>query len=308
MSAPRVLVFAYRDVGHGCLETLLARGANLIGVFTHGDAAGEHIWFPSVAALAQAHAIPVYAPERIAAPEWIALVRRLAPELILSFYYRRLLPPEILAVPRLGAFNMHGSLLPKYRGRAPINWALVHGERETGATLHVMEARADAGDIVDRQAVPIGPEDDIGAVSARVAEAARRVLERNLEALLGGTAPRRPQDESQATTFPARTPEDGRIDWRRSAAEIFNLVRAVTHPYPGAFTEHGGRRFTIWWARPVPRTGAARPGEVLSGAPLRVAAGNGALDIIEWQGSLDPRPQRGTGHGLPDGAVLGGAS
>lgn len=307
MIEPRVVVFAYRDVGHGCLGALLARRVNVVAIFTHADEAEENIWFESVAALAQAHAIAVHTPDDVNTPEWIARIRELAPDLILSFYYRRLIAPEILQLARLGAFNMHGSLLPKYRGRAPTNWAILRGERETGATLHLMVKRPDAGDIVDQEAVPIGPEDTIRDVSLRVVSAARRVLERSLENLLAGRAPRRPQDETQATYFSARTPEDGRIDWRCGAIEIFNLIRAITHPFPGAFTEHAGQQFIIWWARPVAVRGIWRPGEVIRLLPLRIATGNGCLDVVEWQTRSDMHTEPGISRRLQAGVVLGEA-
>ena len=304
MADPNVVVFAYRDVGYECLQTLLARGVRVVAVFTHANDANENIWFPSVAALARSRRVPVYTPQNINTPEEIVRVRAFAPHLIFSFYYRQLIAPEILQLARVGAFNLHGSLLPMYRGRAPINWAILHGERETGATLHAMVNRPDAGDIVDQQAVPIGPEDTVREVSARVTAAARLVLERQLDNLLAGRAPRRPQDETRASYFGGRRPEDGRIDWRRSAVDIFNLIRAVTHPFPGAFTEHDGRRFTIWWARPVPSESLWRPGEVVTVLPLRIATGAGCLEVIEWQRSDDAEPVRGVGHGLRAGAVL----
>jgi len=191
---------------------------------------------------------------------------------------------EILSVPRLGAFNMHGSLLPKYRGRAPINWAILNGEKQTGMTLHHMVKKADAGDIVDQEAVPIGNEDTAQDVFGKAVKAARLVLERQLDALTAGTAPRHVQDESQATTFGGRKPEDGRIDWTASADSIYNLVRAVTQPYPGAFTEVDGKKMLVWWAKPAgPAKGT--PGEVLSLDPLLVATGKGSLELInmEWE-------------------------
>ena len=179
---------------------------------------------------------------------------------------------------------MHGSLLPKYRGRVPVNWAIINGERSTGVTLHHMVKRADAGDIVDQEAVPIGPDDTAREVFNRVVSASRRVLERQLEVIKAGTAPRRAQDESQATTFGGRKPEDGRIDWRQGASQIYNLVRAVTQPYPGAFTKVQGRKLFIWWAKPLPGVGGT-PGQVIAVDPLVIATGSGSLEIVnaEWE-------------------------
>jgi methionyl-tRNA formyltransferase len=200
---------------------------------------------------------------------------------------------------------MHGSLLPKYRGRVPINWAVLNGERETGATLHHMVKRADAGDIVDQESVPIGPDDTAFDVFNKVTIAARKVLERQMDAIKAGMAPRILQDESQATLFGGRRPEDGRIDWTQSAERIYNLIRAVTHPYPGAFTDFNGQRLFIWQAKPLGR-GEGRPGTVLSIDPLRVATGSGSLEITryQWEGDHEESAADVT-HDLRAGAVLG---
>lgn len=303
MTEPRVLVFAYHDVGYECLDLLVARAANVVAVFTHEDDANEQIWFKSVARLAREHGIDVHTPNAINNPEWVERIRALQPNLIFSFYYRHLIAPEVLDLARLGAYNMHGSLLPKYRGRAPVNWAVLNGESETGATLHVMVQRPDAGDIVDQEHVPIGAQDTARDVFTKVTAAARAVLERQLDNLLTGRAPRRPQNEAEATYFGGRRPEDGRIDWRREASSIFNLVRAVTRPYPGAFTDFRGRQFYIWWARPS-TSDKGLPGEVVATSPLTIATGRGRLEIVEWQWQAQAARHDDT-HGLPRGAILG---
>ncbi len=302
---PRILVFAYHNVGHECLGVLIRRRQNVVGVITHEDDPKEEIWFRSVASVARQLGIPVYTPGSASTPEWTERIRAMAPDLIFSFYYRNMIKEEILRLPRLGAFNIHGSLLPKYRGRVPVNWAVLNGETGTGATLHHMVKRADAGDIVDQEAVPIGPDDTAVDVFNKVTQAARAVLERQLDAILEGNAPRTPQDESQATTFGGRKPEDARIDWTAGSERIYNLIRAVTHPYPGAFTEARGKRFFIWTAKPLER-GAGRPGEVLSTSPLRVAAGMGSLEIVrcQWEGERERDASAGD-HGLRAGMVLG---
>lgn len=299
-AGPRIVVFAYHDVGYECLRLLLSHGANVVAVFSHEDSPGEEIWFRSVGALAREHGLALYTPASVNTAEWIDRIRALRPDLIFSFYYRNMISEDILALAPLGAFNMHGSLLPRYRGRAPVNWAIVHGETQTGATLHVMVKRADAGDIVDQQAVDIGPEDTARDVFGKVTNAARIVLERQLENLLAGRAPRRRQDESKADYFSGRSASDGRIDWHRSVRDIFNLIRAVTHPYPGAFTEFGSRRFYIWWARPVDCAPAA-PGEVISVSPLQIAARDGCLQISDWQWQGDARAHHDDSHGLRAG-------
>ena len=245
----RIAVFAYSDTGHACLKFLLDRGERVVFLATHRDDANERRWFPSVAELARSRGIEPLVMENPLDPHATARLRVAAPDLLFSFYYRRLLPDEMLAVPRLGAFNVHGSLLPKYRGRAPVNWAVLKGETRTGATLHVMTARADAGPIVDQEAVPIGPEDTALEVQRRVTAAAVAILARRIEELKAGTAAARPQDEAAATRFGRRRPEDGRIDWSRPAREVHDLVRAVTHPFPGAFTELFGPRTFVWRTR-----------------------------------------------------------
>ncbi len=298
MTKPAILVFAYHDVGYECLDALIQNDEYVLAVITHKDNPNEEVWFRSVQALAEKYDIPVHTPGSVNTPDWIARIRSWEPDLILSFYYRNMINEEILSIPRLGAFNMHGSLLPKYRGRVPINWAILNGERETGVTLHHMVKRADAGDIVDQEAVPIGHDETAREVFAKCAKAARLVIERQLEALTTGTAPRRKQDESQATYFGGRTPEDGRIDWTQSAEKIYNLIRAVTQPYPGAFTDVEGKRMFIWWAIPLPAEGGAA-GEVLSLDPLRVATGNGVLDIVNWEWEDDSMRE------LKVGQVLG---
>ncbi|HYX64712.1 MAG TPA: formyltransferase [Burkholderiales bacterium] len=229
------VVFAYHDVGVRCLRVLLDAGVAVPLVVTHRDDPGERLWFASVAELARDRGIETLADAQPA--EIVSRLEKIQPDFIFSFYYRRMLPPEILALAKRGAFNMHGSLLPKYRGRVPVNWAVLHGETETGATLHEMTAKPDAGRIVDQQAVPIGPDDTAAEVFRRVTEAAAQVLKRSLSPLLEGKAVLKPNDLSQGSYFGGRRPEDGRIDWRKSAQEIHNLVRAVAPPYPGAFCD-----------------------------------------------------------------------
>ncbi|HKF44403.1 MAG TPA: formyltransferase [Thermoanaerobaculia bacterium] len=251
----RIAVFAYSDTGYECLKFLFERGRDVAMVVTHADDPGETRWYGSVAELARNRGLePVVADD----PKSLAVFARIEaarPDLLFSFYYRGILPDRLLAMPRLGAFNVHGSLLPKYRGRAPVNWAVLNGETVTGATLHAMTSKPDAGDIVDQEEVPIGPDDTAGEVQSRVTAAAVKILERRLDELEAGTVPRRAQDESQATTFGRRRPEDGRIAWTRTAQEVHDLVRAVTHPFPGAFTDIFGGKTYLWKTR-LPHLGA----------------------------------------------------
>ncbi len=239
------VVFAYHDVGVRCLSVLLAQGVEVRHVYTHADDAHESIWFGSVATLAQHHGIPVTVVDGGAAAGLHEAVAAAQADFIFSFYYRHLLPPALLALAAKGAFNMHGSLLPKYRGRVPVNWAIINGERETGATLHEMLAKPDAGRMVDQFAVPILPNDLALDVFRKVTVAAEIVLSRSLPHLLRGTATLTPQDLAAGSYYGGRKPEDGRIDWAWSAATVHNLIRAVAPPYPGAFCELSGQRLHL---------------------------------------------------------------
>ncbi|MFO1370950.1 MAG: formyltransferase [Candidatus Competibacteraceae bacterium] len=199
-----------------------------------------------------------------------------------SFYYRRMLSPELLAIAPRGALNMHGSLLPKYRGRVPVNWAILHGETETGATLHYMTAKPDAGDIVGQTAVPILPDDTAQEVFDKVTVAAELTLYRALPALLAGTAPRIVQDLTKGSYFSGRKPEDGRIDWTWPAARIHNLIRAVAPPYPGAFTTIAGQPARILRTRVVEAAApaAAITLKLVGGRLVAHCAGGGMLQIL----------------------------
>jgi methionyl-tRNA formyltransferase len=249
----RAVVFAYHDVGARCLPVLLAHGVDVALVVTHRDDPRENIWFASVERIAREHGIEVAIPDDPNAPELAARVAAIAPDFLFSFYYRHMLAPALLAAAGRGAFNMHGSLLPRYRGRAPVNWALVHGERETGATLHEMVEKPDAGRIVDQMAVPILPDDDARDVFRKVTVAAEIVLDRSLPAILAGTAVLRGQKLAEGSYFGGRTPEDGRIDWARPARAVHDLVRAVAPPYPGAFTDVAGARLRVLRTRVLPQ-------------------------------------------------------
>jgi methionyl-tRNA formyltransferase len=244
MSASRAVVFAYHDVGVRCLKTLLSAKVEVPLVVTVRDDPKENRWFASVADTAAEYGLPVVMPDDVASSELAERVAQLEPDFIFSFYYRSMIGAPLLGCARRGALNVHGSLLPKYRGRAPVNWAILNGELQTGATLHYMVARADAGDIVDQLAVPILEDDDALEVFGKVTTAAEIVLARSLPGLIEGNAPRRPQTIEPGQYFGRRRPEDGRIDWSQPAVRVHNLVRAVAPPFPGAFTEVDGRR---WW-------------------------------------------------------------
>ena len=190
----RAVVLAYHNVGVRSLSVLLAHGIEVALVLTHRDNPSENIWFGSVAELAAWHEIPTITPDDPNTPEVMARIAAARPDFIFSFYYRHMLKPELLALASRGAYNLHGSLLPKYRGRVPVNWAVLKGERETGATLHEMVAKPDAGRIVAQERVPILPDDTAQDVFEKVTVAAEIALDGALPGLIAGTAPHLAQD------------------------------------------------------------------------------------------------------------------
>jgi methionyl-tRNA formyltransferase len=239
------IVFAYSEVGVRCVRELLAQGVKIPLLFSHEDDPRESQWFGSVRQLARENGLNLVTPDSPNTPEWIARGAALKPDFVFSFYYRYMLDKAWLGLPRLGALNIHGSLLPKYRGRAPVHWAIIKGETETGASLHYMVEKPDAGALVDQESIPILENENALQVSIRVAGAAETVLRRSLPKLIAGNAPREPLNLAQGSYFGRRRPEDGRIDWQCGARAIHDLVRAVAPPFPGAFTEVNGCRLEI---------------------------------------------------------------
>ncbi|WP_085714962.1 bifunctional UDP-4-amino-4-deoxy-L-arabinose formyltransferase/UDP-glucuronic acid oxidase ArnA [Pseudomonas sp. B28(2017)] len=310
MSA-KAVVFAYHDIGCAGIESLLASGFQIAAVFTHADDPKENAFYGSVAQLCARHGIAVHAPEDANHPLWIERIAKLDPDYIFSFYYRNLLSETLLATARKGAFNLHGSLLPRYRGRAPANWVLVNGETETGVTLHRMVKRADAGAIVSQQKVAIERSDTALSLHGKLRVAAADLLRDTLPALLQGKASETPQDESKATVFGRRTPADGKLVWAKPAEELFNLVRAVTQPYPGAFCAVGEHKLIVWSAEVAKGNEGLAPGRVISVDPLRIACGEDSLIINAGQrndnGLYLSGPQLANELGLVDGSVLRGA-
>ena len=281
----RIVLFAYQAVGHAVLEELLALNAPVAAVFTHADDPGENLWFPSVAELAKKADIPVFTPAKLKTPEFPAQVAAQRPELFISAYYRRILPLEVLRLAPRGGLNLHGSLLPKYRGAAPANWQLVNGETESGATLHAMSESVDQGAIIDQARFQLGPDDTIREFYAKLLPAVRLLIRRNYTAILSGRLPAIAQDEAQATVFPKRRPADGEFRWDWPALRIHNLTRAVTHPFPGAFFMQDGARVRVW------KTGRVLPGKAAT-APLDappgyiITAQAGRLEMKTGEGHL----------------------
>jgi methionyl-tRNA formyltransferase len=281
------VVFAYHDVGVNCLKALLNAGIQVDLVVTHQDDPHENVWFASVAKLCEEKNIAYITPSANELKDFIPKLEALSPDYIFSFYYRHMIPAQILACAKIAALNMHGSLLPKYRGRAPVNWAILHGESETGATLHIMEAKPDAGDIVGQVAVSIGPDETATDVFGKVSQAAVKVLETVLPSLTAGHVPRKPNELQKGSYFGGRKPADGQIHWNQTAQQVHNLVRAVAPPYPGAFTEYEGKTMI------VAKTSLNRPFpdqldlgvcgiQVVDNRVFGICGDHQALEILEW--------------------------
>lgn len=305
------VVFAYHDIGCAGIEALLDAGIEIAAVFTHADDPKENIFYGSVAQLCARKGIAVHAPEDVNHPLWIERIAKLNSDYLFSFYYRNLLAEPLLAVARKGAFNLHGSLLPTYRGRAPANWVLVNGEKETGVTLHRMVKRADAGAIVAQQRVAIERSDTALTLHGKLREAASSLLRDTLPQLIQGKINETAQDESKATVFGRRTAADGKLLWDKPAETLFNLVRAVTQPYPGAFCAVGEHKLIVWSAEVVKGNEGQAPGRVISIDPLRIACGEDSLVITSGQrndnGLFLSGAQLAAELGLVDGSVLRGA-
>jgi len=292
----KAVVFAYHNIGCVGLQSLLDAGVDVVAVVTHEDDPDENVWFDSVAKLAHAHQLPVFTPDNPNNEDFVAHLAALKPDLLFSFYYRYMLKRPLLDLPSVAALNLHGSYLPAYRGRCPVNWVLVKGESETGVTLHHMVEKPDAGDIVGQRKVPIADDDTALTLYGKMTEAAGVLMAETLPLLLAGKAPRIAQDQSRASYYGGRRPADGRFDWSGSARDIYNLVRAVTHPYPGAFVEFGGKQLLVWWALPHLEAHSETPGTVTDiGADyLTVATGQGQLRLLSVQ--------------VDDGPILNGRS
>ncbi len=276
------VVLGYSEVGYRCLATLLEHGVEVPLVFTHPDAPGERRWFGSVAELARAGGVPSVTLEDPHAPRWRERLAALAPHYLMSFYYRSMLGAEVRRTARWGALNMHGSLLPRYRGRAPVNWAILNGERETGVSLHYMVDKPDAGALIAQERVAIGQDDTALEVSLAVAEAAARLLAHTLPRLAAGPPAGEPLELARGSYFGGRRPEDGRIDFRWPARRIHDLIRAVAPPFPGAFAELGSSRIVFEgsrWTGERPRYPQLAPCLYAEGDGLFLDCGDARLAI-----------------------------
>ena len=278
----RAIVLAYHNMGIVGLDALFWHGFDIAAVFTHEDDPQENCWFGSVKDWALKHDIPYYTTENVNTEQWIAEILKFKPDIIFSFYYRKMICKEILEIPILGALNLHGSQLPAYRGRCPVNWVLVKGEKQTGVTLHFMIDKPDAGDIVGQKEVSIDFNDTARVLYDKLCDAAGLLLNDLLPVIKTGQIPRRKQNLAQGSYYGGRRPEDGRIHWTGSSNEIYNLIRAVTYPYPGAYSLlENGEKIIIWWALPAALRFGSKPGDVdISGQDVLVQTGKDAIKLL----------------------------
>lgn len=279
----KAVVFAYHNMGIAGLSALFNSGFDIKAIFTHEDNPAENCWFGSVKNWAQQKNITVYTTEEISSAKWIEKIAAVNPDIIFSFYYRKMICREILDMPKVGAFNLHGSYLPDYRGRCPVNWVLVKGEKKTGVTLHYMIDKPDAGDIVGQKAVAIDLTDTAKTLYDKLCGAAKDLLDELLPLIKSGQIPRQKQDLKAGSYYGGRRPEDGRIDWEKSASEIYNLVRGVTRPYPGAFALMvNEEKIIIWWAESQECNNSAVAGDVeISSQDVLVQTGKNAIKLLE---------------------------
>ena len=238
-----VVIFAYHDVGVNGIRLLVKHKVNIHLVVTHKDDPNENIWFESVADICRKYKIKFYFDDDIDITQILTCYKITT---IFSFYYRKIISNKVMALAKYGAINLHGSLLPKYRGRSPINWQLINGETRGGATLHFMNCKPDEGDIIDQERFFISKKDDVLSLFSKLIIASSELLNRNLIKILNGKSKRKKQNNSLSSYFGARKPEDGLIDWSCNSTKIYNLIRALTKPFPGAFTFYKKKKFIIW--------------------------------------------------------------
>ncbi|MBV8774341.1 MAG: formyltransferase [Deltaproteobacteria bacterium] len=296
MTDGRCVVFAYHEIGYACMSELMALGAPVAALFTHSDNPSEEIWWRSCEELASQRGVPVFVADNLD-EGWQLEIAAMRPSILYSFFYRNLLPKQLLGIAPLGSFNLHTSLLPKYRGRSTVNWMIINGEREAGVTLHHMVARADAGDIVAQRAIEITEDDTALSLYRKLVPLGASIIREYHPLIAAGRAPRRVQQLQAGSYFGRRRPEDGRIDWSWPARRIFNLVRGVTHPYPGAFCFIGGRKLIVWEARVLHDTGNFGESGRIIGIErdaVEVAAGEGTLLILRAQVNDEPEAEAGT--------------
>lgn len=310
----RIVFMGTPEFAVPALEALLQSEDQVVGVVTQPDrprGRGRSLMPPPIKVVAERAGIPVAQPLKIKTPDFLTVLNGWKPDLIVVVAFGRILHAPILALPPMGCVNVHGSLLPKYRGAAPIQWALINGETETGITTMLMDEGMDTGPMLLQARIPILPDDTAGTLAPRLARLGGQLLVQTIAGLKAGTIAPIPQDHTQATMAPLLKKEDGAIDWTMSASALVNRIRGLS-PWPGAYTFHGSERWTIWKAMVAQEPALNRPGTVLAVTKqsIRVATGEGALELLEIQTANSKRMSVGhylAGHRVSVGERLGAA-
>lgn len=286
-----ILFMGTPDFAVPSLEALMAAGHQVVGVFSQPDKPknrGMKLLPTPVKVCAQAHEIPVFQPTKLRDGTALETIRQLAPDLIVVAAYGRILPQEILDEPPLGCINVHSSLLPKYRGSAPIHWAILNGDQETGVTIMHMALALDAGDIIDQKTTPIDPDETVETLHDRLAQLGAELLVETVAKIASGTATRTPQEESQVTLAPMLSRALSPMDWTRPARALHDQVRGLI-PWPAAVTELNGVRCKIFATTVLEETTGKAPGKILAADKkgLKVACGTGTvlrIDVLQADG------------------------
>ena len=279
--ASRLVLFGYGQLALAALDTFAGIGVTPVAVVVPGNRQGADV--DMVAARARERSLPLLVqPKPPALAPFLDQVRALAPDVLFVWSYSMLLPPAVTALAAKGAFNIHSGILPEYRGGHVVNWAILNGERESASTLHYIDAGVDTGDVIAEERFPIDFRDDVASVQLKLKAAGIALITRWWPAIEKGTAPRTPQDATRARYYRLRTPEDGRIDWSQSNVQIYNLVRALVAPWPGAFTDVNGTRVVFRRVDPIDAAGA-NPGRVTrcDDDALVIATGSGAIKVLQ---------------------------
>lgn len=311
----RIVFMGTPDFAVPSLEALLRSDDHVVGVVTRPDrpkGRGQTLVAPPVKVVAEQAGIPVVQPLKIRTPDFLETLAGWKPDLIAVAAFGRILHAPILTLPPMGCVNVHGSLLPKYRGAAPIQWALINGETETGITTMLMDEGMDTGPMLLQAKIPILPDDTAGTLAPRLARLGGQLLVQTIAGLRAGTITPIPQDHAQATMAPLLKKEDGAIDWTMSASALVNRIRGLS-PWPGAYTFHGSERWTIWKAAAAPDPASSGPGTVLAVTKqsIKVATGEGTLELLEIQTANSKRMSVGhylAGHRVSAGERLGAAA
>lgn len=307
----RVVYMGTPDFAAPALKAIIEAGHEVPAVITQPDrprGRGKKETPPPVKTVARSLNIPVFQPLRLKDPDFLDILRGLSPEIIVVAAYGRILPAEILYLPRYGCVNAHASLLPKYRGAAPIHWAIIKGEKETGITTMHIDEGLDTGDMILRQSTPIGEEDNVGSVHDRLAVLGAGLMVETLRLLERGEAPRESQT-GISSYAPAIKAEDEIINWGSPARDIINLIRGMD-PWPGARTYLGGQVLKVWRATIMDESSPVGPGVVMSGAHDGIIIGTGRglirLDELQLQGGRRLKAADfARGRPVPGGSILG---